>query len=126
FVRGERSTDGGDFTANAIAKDARLMIDTVQAAAAEQDDVRPGSDLPALRGALASLDAEIAADHGEDDFSTILLPGGGADRRLRRSGPQASVPLRGRRPPAPRGRWPADRPGSAPTRPRPRRRRGSR
>ncbi len=75
FVRGERSTDGGDFTANAIAKDARLMIDTVQAAAAEQDDVRPGSDLPALRGALASLDAEIAADHGEDDFSTILLPG---------------------------------------------------
>src|SRR5699024_10018430 len=74
FVRGERSTDGGDFTANAIAKDARLMIDTVQAAAAEQDDVRPGSDLPALRGALASLDAEIAADHGEDDFSTILLP----------------------------------------------------
>lgn len=75
FVRGERSTDGGDFTANAIAKDARLMIDTVQAAAAEQDGVRPGSDLPALRGALASLDAEIAADHGEDDFSTILLPG---------------------------------------------------
>ena len=68
FVRGERPTEGGDFTAAAIAKDARLMIDTVGAGS------RPGSDLPALRGALASLDAEIAAGHGEDDFSTILLP----------------------------------------------------
>ena len=69
FVRGERTTEGGDFTADAIAKDARLMIDTVAAAEAS----RPGADLPALRGALASLDAEIAADHGEHDFSTILL-----------------------------------------------------
>ncbi|HEX7352224.1 NAD(P)-dependent oxidoreductase [Brachybacterium sp.] len=69
FVRGERTTEGGDFTADAIAKDARLMLDTVDGAA------RPGSDLPALRGALASLDAEIAAGHGEHDFSTILLPG---------------------------------------------------
>ncbi|HJG91894.1 MAG TPA: NAD(P)-binding domain-containing protein [Brachybacterium massiliense] len=69
FVRGERGTEGGDFTANAIAKDARLMIDTVG------DAERPGADLPALRGALASLEAEIAADHGEHDFSTILLPG---------------------------------------------------
>ncbi|WP_341854639.1 NAD(P)-binding domain-containing protein [Brachybacterium sp. GPGPB12] len=32
FVRGERSTEGGDFTADAIAKDARLMIDTVDGA----------------------------------------------------------------------------------------------
>ncbi|MBB5832417.1 NAD(P)-dependent oxidoreductase [Brachybacterium aquaticum] len=79
FVRGERTTEGGDFTANAIAKDARLMIATVDGAAgaSTSDDAgpRPGSDLPALRGALASLDAEIAAGHGEDDFSTILLPG---------------------------------------------------
>jgi len=67
FVRGERGTEGGDFTAAAIAKDARLMIDTVDGSA------RPGSDLPALRGALASLDAEIAAGHGEHDFSAILL-----------------------------------------------------
>lgn len=72
FVRGERSTEGGDFTANAIAKDARLMIETV--AGADGAPVRPGADLPALRGALASLEAEIAADHGEHDFSTILLP----------------------------------------------------
>ena len=69
FVRGERTTEGGDFTANAIAKNARLMVDTVG------DAERPGADLPALRGALASLEAEIAADHGEHDFSTILLPG---------------------------------------------------
>ena len=69
FVRGERTTEGGDFTAAAIAKDARLMLDTVEGTE------RPGSDLPALRGALASLDAEIDAGHGEDDFSTILLPG---------------------------------------------------
>lgn len=79
FVRGERTTEGGDFTANAIAKDARLMVATVDGAAgaSASDDAgpRPGSDLPALRGALASLDAEIAAGHGEDDFSTILLPG---------------------------------------------------
>ncbi|WP_263309844.1 NAD(P)-dependent oxidoreductase [Brachybacterium atlanticum] len=73
FVRKERSTEGGDFTADAIAKDARLMIDTVDGAASD-GIARPGSDLPALRGALASLDAEIAAGHGEDDFSTILLP----------------------------------------------------
>ncbi|WP_114856484.1 NAD(P)-dependent oxidoreductase [Brachybacterium sp. YJGR34] len=71
FVRGERSTAGGDFTASAIAKDARLMLDTVDGAGT----ARPGSDLPALRGALASLEAEITAGHGEDDFSTILLPG---------------------------------------------------
>lgn len=77
FVRGERSTEGGDFTANAIAKDARLMIDTVagtaDGAASDDSGPRPGSDLPALRGALASLEAEISAGHGEDDFSTILL-----------------------------------------------------
>lgn len=97
FVRGERTTEGGDFTADAIAKDARLMIDTVEAAAGSStgtgssdgsgsadgsdnaDDSdgtsRPGSDLPAVKAALASLDAEIEAGHGDHDFSTILLPG---------------------------------------------------
>lgn len=81
FVRGERGTEGGDFTADAIAKDARLMIDTVASAATVDDGAdgavgsRPGADLPALRGALASLDAEIAAGHGDHDFSTVLLPG---------------------------------------------------
>ena len=73
-MRGERGTEGGDFTANAIAKDARLMIETVADAATDGAPVRPGADLPALRGALASLEAEIAAEHGEHDFSRILLP----------------------------------------------------
>lgn len=80
FVRGERTTEGGDFTADAIAKDARLMIATVDGTAVDGSDraagtVRPGADLPALRAALASLDAEIAAGHGDRDFSTVLLPG---------------------------------------------------
>ena len=69
FVRGERTPEGGDFTADAIAKDARLMIDTADGT------TRPGADLPALRAALASLDAAIAAGHGDDDFSSILLEG---------------------------------------------------
>lgn len=77
FVRGDRTTAGGDFSAAAIAKDAHLMIDTVTGtaddAASDDSGPRPGSDLPALRGALASLEAEIAVGHGEDDFSTILL-----------------------------------------------------
>ena len=97
FVRGERGTESGDFTADAIAKDARLMIDTVAAGtgssagsncsdssgSADGSDnadgssrtSRPGSDLPAVKAALASLDAEIEAGHGDNDFSTILLPG---------------------------------------------------
>jgi 3-hydroxyisobutyrate dehydrogenase len=88
FVRGERTTEGGDFTADAIAKDARLMIGTVggsgtdgagsaddAADAADGSAPRPGNDLPALRAALASLDAEISAGRGEHDFSAILLPG---------------------------------------------------
>src|SRR5699024_1230265 len=65
FVRGDRTTAGGDFTATAIAKDAHLMIDTVEGTAdgAASDDAgpRPCSDLPALRVVLASLEAEIAA-----------------------------------------------------------------
>ena len=69
FVRGERTPEGGDFTVDAIAKDARLMIDTADGT------TRPGADLPALRAALASLDAAIAAGHGDDDFSSILLEG---------------------------------------------------
>ncbi|AXK44264.1 NAD(P)-dependent oxidoreductase [Brachybacterium saurashtrense] len=73
FVRGERTTEGGDFTAQAIAKDARLMIDTVESGPADDSGPRPGSDLPALRGALASLEAEVAAGRGEHDFSAMLL-----------------------------------------------------
>lgn len=69
FVRGERDTEGGDFTVAALAKDARLMLDTIDAAEAQ----RRGADLPALRGALASLTAEEDAGRGEHDFSAMLL-----------------------------------------------------
>lgn len=69
FVRGERETEGGDFTVAALAKDARLMLDTIDAA----ETTRRGADLPALRGALASLSAEEEADRGEHDFSAMLL-----------------------------------------------------
>ncbi|PWH07525.1 hydroxyacid dehydrogenase [Brachybacterium endophyticum] len=63
FVRGERSTDGGDFTVDAIAKDARLMLDTV------------GGDLPALHAALGSLEGQQHAGRGDHDFSAMLVPG---------------------------------------------------
>lgn len=60
FVRGERSTEGGDFTVDAIAKDARLMLDTAGA-------------LPAVRAALGSLEQQQEAGRGEHDFSAILV-----------------------------------------------------
>lgn len=74
FVRGERTTEGGDFTVDAIAKDARLMIATVESETGEHPDrERPGSDLPSVRAALASLEEEQEAGRGEHDFSAILL-----------------------------------------------------
>ncbi|MFC0675333.1 NAD(P)-dependent oxidoreductase [Brachybacterium hainanense] len=62
FVRGERSTEGGDFSVNAIAKDARLMLATA-------------GDLPAVAAALASLEEQQTAGRGEHDFSAMLVPG---------------------------------------------------
>lgn len=61
FVRGERDTDGGDFTVDAIAKDVRLMLATA------------GRDLPAANAALTSLEAEQQAGRGEHEFSAILV-----------------------------------------------------
>lgn len=60
FVRGERDTAQGDFTVDAIAKDARLMLATAEA------------DLPAVRAALGCLEAAQEADRGDHDFSAIL------------------------------------------------------
>lgn len=62
FVRGERDTAGGDFTVDAIAKDARLMLATSE------------RDLPAVRAALGSLEGQQEAGRGEHDFSAILRP----------------------------------------------------
>lgn len=61
FVRGERDTVPGDFTVDAIAKDARLMIATCD------------EDLPALRAALGSLTLEQTRGRGDSDFSSILV-----------------------------------------------------
>ena len=61
FLLGERSTSPGDFTADAIAKDARLML-----ASADKD-------LPAVSAALASLEAQQDAGRGDEDFSTVVV-----------------------------------------------------
>ncbi|MDO5627702.1 MAG: NAD(P)-binding domain-containing protein [Mobilicoccus sp.] len=64
FVLGERDSADGDFTVDAIAKDARLMIESVDAG---------GDALPALAAALTSLAAEQSAGRGDHDFSAMLL-----------------------------------------------------
>ena len=61
FLLGERSVSPGDFTADAIAKDARLMLDSADA------------DLPAVAAALASLEAQQDAGRGDEDFSTVVV-----------------------------------------------------
>lgn len=70
FVTGERETDPGDFTADAIAKDVRFMLSIVESASA-QDASAQG--MPALRAALASFEEQQAAGRGNQDFSTILV-----------------------------------------------------
>ncbi|WP_175935689.1 NAD(P)-dependent oxidoreductase [Corynebacterium sp. Marseille-P4321] len=62
FVLGERSTDPGDFSVDAIAKDARLMLDAADS-----------TDLPAVRAALASLEAQQDAGHGDEDLSSVVV-----------------------------------------------------
>ncbi|MCZ9309502.1 NAD(P)-binding domain-containing protein [Corynebacterium sp. c6VSa_13] len=61
FVLGQRDTDPGDFTVDAIAKDARLMLDTA------------GQDLPALHAALDSLEGQQHAERGNQDFSAMVV-----------------------------------------------------
>jgi 3-hydroxyisobutyrate dehydrogenase len=81
FVRGERSTEGGDFTVDAIAKDARLMLDTVASArGADGADEADGADLPALHAALESLEGQQKADRGEHDFSAMFVHDGSGDQ----------------------------------------------
>ncbi len=61
FVMGHRSVEPGDFSVDAIAKDARLMLDTAE------------RDLPAVRAALGSLEAAQEAGRGGEDLSSILV-----------------------------------------------------
>lgn len=61
FLLGERDTDPGDFSVDAIAKDARLMLATAD------------KDLPAVAAALDSLEAQQEAGHGDEDFSSVVV-----------------------------------------------------
>ncbi|WP_018581563.1 NAD(P)-dependent oxidoreductase [Corynebacterium pilosum] len=61
FVLGERETSPGDFTVDAIAKDARLMLDSTD------------KDLPAVRAALDSLDEQAERGRGDHDFSSLMV-----------------------------------------------------
>ncbi|MCS6712018.1 NAD(P)-dependent oxidoreductase [Brachybacterium sp. EF45031] len=65
FVRGERDTAEGDFTVDALAKDARLML------AAVPDEDR----LPAVRAALISFEEQQEQDRGDHDFSVAIVRG---------------------------------------------------
>ena len=65
FVRGERDTEGGDFTVDALAKDAHLMLDAV-----------PDPDrLPAVAAALASFEEQQEQGRGDHDFSAAIVRG---------------------------------------------------
>lgn len=61
FVVGERDTDPGDFTVDAIAKDVGLILDSAD------------SKLPTIQAALKSLKKQQSSDRGDHDFSAILV-----------------------------------------------------
>lgn len=61
FLLGERDTAPGDFSVDAIAKDARLMLATAD------------RELPAVAAALGSLEAQQHAGRGDEDFSSVVV-----------------------------------------------------
>ncbi|MDN8642827.1 NAD(P)-dependent oxidoreductase, partial [Corynebacterium kefirresidentii] len=61
FITGERNTDPGDFTVDALAKDAKLM---------EMTSTKP---LPALTAAIGRFEEMQAMGHGNQDFSSIFV-----------------------------------------------------
>ncbi len=61
FIRGERETDPGDFTVDALCKDSRLMVDTAK------------EPLPAVEAAIARFSAQQDAGRGDTDFSSIFV-----------------------------------------------------
>ncbi len=65
FILGERSTEPGDFTVDALCKDSHLMTSTVRAAG--------GPALPAVEAAIARFEAEQDAGRGNTDFSSIFV-----------------------------------------------------
>ena len=81
FVEGERESSPGDFTVDAIAKDARLMLDAVAGSERFGELYEQGrvdadafdANMPAVRAALGSLDAAQETGRGDRDFSTIFV-----------------------------------------------------
>ena len=61
FVLGDRSTDPGDFTVDALCKDSKLMLDTA------------GQVLPGIQAAVESFTIQQDHGRGDHDFSAILV-----------------------------------------------------
>ena len=61
FIRGERSTDPGDFTVDALCKDSKLMVATAN------------EPLPAVEAAIARFEHQQKLGHGNEDFSSIFV-----------------------------------------------------
>ncbi|WP_047258900.1 NAD(P)-dependent oxidoreductase [Corynebacterium uterequi] len=61
FILGERETAPGDFTVDAIAKDAQLMLDT------------SARELPAVAASLAALREQQELGRGDEDFSSVVV-----------------------------------------------------
>nr|WP_249027927.1 hypothetical protein [Corynebacterium camporealensis] len=59
FVTGERNTDPGDFTVDALCKDSKLM---------ERTSTKP---LPAVAAAIERFEEQQEMGHGDQDFSSI-------------------------------------------------------
>lgn len=59
FVLGERDTSPGDFTVDALCKDAKLMVDTA-------------GELPAVQAAVDSFERQQDAGRGNHDFSAMI------------------------------------------------------
>lgn len=61
FITGERNTDPGDFTVDALCKDSHLM---------EQSSNKP---LPAVAAAISRFEEQQQMGHGNQDFSSIFV-----------------------------------------------------
>ena len=61
FVLGDRSTDPGDFTVDALCNDSKLMLDTA------------GQVLPGIQAAVESFTIQQDHGRGDHDFSAILV-----------------------------------------------------
>lgn len=61
FVTGERDTDPGDFTVDALCKDSKLM---------ERTSTKP---LPAVAAAIERFEEQQEIGHGDQDFSSIFV-----------------------------------------------------